>query len=172
MPFTCFQRLSDLFLYLQVLASAWSRKHTFSCLNWLQLNSEDFDVQKFMYLKMSAEKQSLSAVCPALTRRLVILCHVCMLLAGRRQPEAHNVHSSWKKSEACRGISGKGRRAVISAVSYSASEAVLLSLSFSVCPSNAYLLDLIFSSSQCFAMLAQIKSLVWTEDSHMLQPAL
>ena len=39
-------------------------------------------------------------------------------------------------------------------------------------PPNAYLLDLIFSSSQCLAMLAQIKSLVWTEDSHMLQPAL
>ena len=36
---------------------------------------------------------------------------------------------------------------------------------------NAYLLDLIFSSSQCLAMLAQIKSLVWT-DSHMLQPSL
>lgn len=35
-------------------------------------------------------------------------------------------------------------------------------------PPNAYLLDLIFSSSQCLAMMAQIKSLVWTEDSHML----
>ena len=49
-----------------------------------------------------------------------------------------------------------------------------LSLSFSLSPFtslNAYLLDLIFSSSQCLAMLAQIKSLVWI-DSHMLQPSL
>ena len=46
------------------------------------------------------------------------------------------------------------------------------SLSLSLFTSlNAYLLDLIFSSSQCLAMLAQIKSLVWT-DSHMLQPSL